>query len=62
MMAEGEIRKFIIGALCATGVGKAERDAVVDAVTTMWISDRQVAEEEARDAIYEDVRDSWNVS
>lgn len=60
MMTESEIRKFVIGALCAIGVEKVDRDAVTDAVTTMWMSDRQVAADEAVEAIHENARDSWN--
>lgn len=59
-MAEGEIRKFVIGALSAIGVSGADREAVTNAVTSMWLSDRQVAADEAVEAVHEETRDSWN--
>jgi hypothetical protein len=49
-----EIRRFIDEVTGTSG----ERFA--DEIVARWLADRQDAADEARDAIYDDARDSWN--
>lgn len=52
-MSETEVREFV-AAHAAAG------QAAVDAITAMWLRDREAAADAARDAIYDDARDSWS--
>lgn len=56
MMSEAEIRSFVDEATSITG----DRVTVTERITARWLQDREDAANEARDAIHEDARDSWN--
>lgn len=56
MMTEEEVRRFVDEATTITG----DQVSVVDRIVERWLRDREEAADEARDAIFEDERDSWN--
>lgn len=56
MMTENQIREFVEEATAVTG----DAVTVTERITARWLKDRQEAADEARDAIYDDQRDSWN--
>lgn len=56
MMSEAEIREFVDEATAVSG----DRVTVTERITQRWLTDRQAAADDARDAIYDDQRDSWN--
>jgi ribonuclease HI len=56
MMTENEIRQFVNEATSITG----DSVTVTEQITARWLQDREAATDEARDALYDDARDSWN--
>lgn len=56
MMTEDEIRQFVDEATSITG----DQVSVTERITARWLTDREAAAEEARDAIYDDHQDGWH--
>jgi hypothetical protein len=56
VMTEDQIREFVDDATSTPG----DRATATEMITARWLRDQAAAAEEARDAIYEEARDSWD--